>query len=214
MRRRIGDVSAKHRSRQSVRTGKCRFEQGRGGHRSEQGRVEPGVAQRQAAEVSKLQDNCSDVSAEAYKFFAPVKLGWNSADWKTQACMTMTATSGVVSAKNAVFNARGYLPIEERVKKVRLKHGRDRERTSACMAAGHSIDSILSSAKPTLVPKGKKNDSRQGCVYWLGTRRDIRLPFVMGYTQTHEGWSRAQKQVLRQRQPQKNLHTICTYDNM
>ena len=75
LRRRIGDVSAKHRSRQSVRTGKCRFEQGRGGHRSEQGRVEPGVAQRQAAEVSKLQDNCSDVSAEAYKFFAPVKLG-------------------------------------------------------------------------------------------------------------------------------------------
>ena len=50
-------------------------------------------------------------------------------------------------------------------KKVRLKHGRDRERTSACMAAGHSIDSILSSARPTLVPKGKKNDSRQGCVY-------------------------------------------------
>ena len=78
--------------------------------------------------------------------------------------MTMTATSGVVSAKNAVFNARGYLPIEERVKKVRLKHGRDRERTSACMAAGHSIDSILSSARLTLT-QGKKNDSRQGCVY-------------------------------------------------
>ena len=26
---------------------------------------------------------------------------------------------------------------------------------------------------------------------------------MMGYTQTHEGWSRAQKQVLRQRQAQK-----------
>ena len=65
----------KHRSRQGVRTGRCHFEQGRGGHRSEQGRVEPGVAQRQTAEVSKLQDNCSDVSAEAYKFCAPVKLG-------------------------------------------------------------------------------------------------------------------------------------------
>ena len=74
--------------------------------------------------------------------------------------MTMTATSGVVSAKNAVFNARGYRPIEERVKKVRLKHGRDRERTSACTAAGHIIDSILSSARPTLVPKEKRQSSR------------------------------------------------------
>ena len=81
--------------------------------------------------------------------------------------MTMTATSGVVSAKNAVFNARGYLPIEERVKKVRLKHGRDRERTSACMAAGHSIHSILSSARPTLVPKGKKTTVVKGaCIDW------------------------------------------------
>ena len=57
--------------------------------------------------------------------------------------MTMTATSGVVSAKNVVFNARGYRPIEERVKKVRLRHGRDRKRTSVCMAAGHSRDNIL-----------------------------------------------------------------------
>ena len=57
--------------------------------------------------------------------------------------MTMTATSGVVSAKNAVFNARGYRPIEERVKKVRLRHGRDRERTSVCMVAGHSRDNML-----------------------------------------------------------------------
>ena len=47
----------KHRSRQGVRTGRCRLRTGRGGHRSEQGRVEPGVAQRQSAEVSKLQDN-------------------------------------------------------------------------------------------------------------------------------------------------------------
>ena len=104
MRRRIGDVSAKHRSRQGVRTGKCRFEQGRGGHRSEQGRVEPGVAQRQAAEVSKLQDNCSDVSAEAYKFFFFFFFFFSASEarlkqrrLKTQACMTMTATSGVVS---------------------------------------------------------------------------------------------------------------------
>ena len=65
----------KHRSRQGVRTGRCRVEQGRGGIVASQGRVEPGVAQRQSAEVSKLQDNCSDVSAEAYKFCAPVKLG-------------------------------------------------------------------------------------------------------------------------------------------
>ena len=79
--------------------------------------------------------------------------------------MTMTATSGVVSAKNAVFNARGYRPIEERVRKVRLRHGRDRKRTSVCMAAGHSRDNILWSARPILVPKGKKNYSRQGCVY-------------------------------------------------
>ena len=46
----------KHRSRQGVRTGRCRVEQGRGGIVASQGRVEPGVAQRQSAEVSKLQD--------------------------------------------------------------------------------------------------------------------------------------------------------------
>ena len=57
--------------------------------------------------------------------------------------MTMTATSGVVSAKNAVLNARGYRPIEERVKKVRLLHGRDRERTSVCMVVGHRRDNML-----------------------------------------------------------------------
>ena len=44
MRRRIGDVSAKHRSRQGVRTEGYRVEQGRGGHRGEQGSAEPGVA--------------------------------------------------------------------------------------------------------------------------------------------------------------------------
>ena len=66
----------KHRSRQGVRTGRCRVEQGRGGIVASQGRVEPSVAQRQSAEVSKLQDKCSDVIAEAYNFCAPVKLGW------------------------------------------------------------------------------------------------------------------------------------------
>ena len=111
--------------------------------------------------------------------------------------MTMTATSGVVSAKNAVFNARGYLPIEERVKKVRLKHGRDRERTSACMAAGHSIDSILSSARPTLVPKGKKNDSRQG------------------YTKTHVGWYKVLKQRKKvHRHKQLHMHSEAITYNM
>ena len=83
--------------------------------------------------------------------------------------MATTATSGVVSAKNAVFNARGYCPIEERVKKVRLKHGRDMERTSACVTAGHSRDSILSSARPTLIPKGKEKKKtvvKGACIDW------------------------------------------------
>ena len=82
--------------------------------------------------------------------------------------MAMTATSGVVSAKNAVCKARGYRPIEESVKKVRLKHGRDRERTSACVTAGYSRDSILPSARPTLTPKGKEKttDVKGACIDW------------------------------------------------
>ena len=46
--------------------------------------------------------------------------------------MTMTATSGVVSAKNAVFNARGYRPIEERVKKGSPKAW-PRQRADECV---------------------------------------------------------------------------------
>ena len=70
--------------------------------------------------------------------------------------MATTATSGVASAKNAVCKARGYRPIEGRVKKVRLKHGRDRERTRSCLTAGHSRDSIRPSARPTLTYRGKE----------------------------------------------------------
>ena len=75
---------------------------------------------------------------------------------KTRACMATTATSGVASAKNAVCKARGYRPIEGCVKKVRLKHGRDRERTRSCLTAGHSRDSIRPSARPTLTYRGKE----------------------------------------------------------
>ena len=79
--------------------------------------------------------------------------------------MAMTATSGVVSAKNAACKARGYRPIEGRVKKVSLKHGRDRERTSACVTAGYSRDSILPSVRPTLTPIGKENrQTSRACV--------------------------------------------------
>ena len=180
----------KHRSRQAVRTGRCRVEQGRGGHRSEQGRAEPGVAQRQAAEVSKLQDNRSDVSAEAYKFlrqWSPVE----TAPTENTSVHGHDSDLGSSLGEKRSFQCTR-LPAYRRACKKGSPKAWPRQRADECVCtvAGHRIDSILSSARPTLVPKGKKNDSRQGCVYWLGTRRDIRLPFVMGYTQTHEGWSR------------------------
>ena len=155
MRRRIGDVSAKHRSRQGVRTGRYRVEQGRGGHRGEQGSAEPGVAQRQAAEVSKQQDNRSDVSTEAYKFLRQ----WSTVE------TAPTENTSVHGHDSDLGSSRGEkrsfqctrLPSYRRAcKKVRLKHGQDRERTSACVTAGYSRDSILPSARPTLIPKGKE----------------------------------------------------------
>ena len=99
--------------------------------------------------------------------------------------MAMTATSGVVSAKNAACKARGYRPIEERVKKVRLKHGRDRERTSACVTAGYSRDSILPSARPTLTPIGKEKRQTSRARVLTGHKKIHRATICEGvYTNT------------------------------
>ena len=99
--------------------------------------------------------------------------------------MAMTATSAIVSAKNAACKARGYRPIEEREKKVRLKHGRDRERTSACVTAGYSRDSILPSARPTLTPKGKEKRQTSRARVLTGHKKRHKATICEGvYTNT------------------------------
>ena len=94
--------------------------------------------------------------------------------------MATTATSGVASAKNAACKARGYRPIEGRVKKVRLKHGRDRERTRSCLTAVHSRDSIRPSARPTLTSRGKeKRQTSRSCIL-TGHRKRHRATICEG----------------------------------
>ena len=94
--------------------------------------------------------------------------------------MAMTATSGVASAKNAACKARGYRPIEGRVKEVHLKHGRDRERTSSCLTAGYSIDSILPSARPTLTSIGKEKRQMSRARVLTGHRKRHRATVCEG----------------------------------
>ena len=124
-----------------------------GGYCVEQGRAEPGLAKKasggglQAARQLPRAPRCTIGASEAWS---------RQRRLKTRACMATTATSGVASAKNAVCKARGYRPIEGRVKKVRLKHGRDRERTRSCLTAGHSRDSSRPSARPTITYRGKE----------------------------------------------------------
>ena len=83
--------------------------------------------------------------------------------------MAMTATSGVASAKNAACKALGYHPIEGRVNKVRLKHGRDRERTSSCLTAGYSIARQYSAVceTDTYIHRERKTTDVKGvCIDW------------------------------------------------
>ena len=63
-----------------------------------------------------------------------------------------------------------------------------------------TVETIFCSLRDRyLYPRETKTTVVKGaCIDWAP--EETKLPFVMGYTQTHEGWSRAQKQVLRQRQ--------------
>ena len=133
----------KHRSRQGVRTGRCRAEQGRGGIVASQGRVDPRVAQRQFSGGQQAVRQVFRRDRRSVQFCALVKLGGKQCLTENTSVYDHDSDLGSSLGENAVFNARGYRPIEERVKKVRLRHGRDRKRTSVCMAAGHSRDNIL-----------------------------------------------------------------------
>ena len=117
------------------------------------------------------------------------------------------------------FQCRRLPSYRRTCKKVRLKHGRDRERTSACTAAGHRIDSILSSARPTLVPKGKKKRQSSRVRVLTGHQKRHKVTICDGvHTNTWrvvEGIM-AQKQVHRQRQLHRHrkffiqyVHTTC-----
>ena len=109
---------------------------------------------RQAAEVCKQQGNCLEASAEVY----------NRRQWSTVETAPTENTSvhghdsylgSSLGEKRCLQGTR--LPSYRRTcKKVRLKHGRDRERTRSCLTAGHSRDSIRPSARPTLTYRGKE----------------------------------------------------------
>ena len=65
----------KHRSRQGVRTGRCRAEQGRGGIVESQGRVDPRVAQRQFRGGQQAVRQVFRRDRRSVQFCALVKLG-------------------------------------------------------------------------------------------------------------------------------------------
>ena len=111
--------------------------------------------------------------------------------------MTTTATSGVASAKNAVYKARGYCPIEGRVKKARLKRGRDSERTRSCLTSDHSRDSNRPSTRcekqayetDTYTQRDRKTtDGKVTRVYRRDTGRYTGRQFVKEHTKLHKGW--------------------------
>ena len=114
------------------------------------GGAEPGLATQEGkrlssasikATASRRAPRCTTCASEARTRQRRLKIG---------ACMTSTATSGVASAQTAVCKARGYRLIEGCVKKVRLKRGRDSERTRSCPTADHSNGSLRGArSKPT-----------------------------------------------------------------
>ena len=149
----------KHRPREEAgcegKTGGHRVEQGRGrGMTGKEGKRQRSASSK--ATASRRAPRCTICASEARS---------RQRRLKTRACMATTATSGVALAKNAVCKARGYRPIEGRVKKDRLKHGRDSERTRSCLTAGHGRDSIRKSARPTPTPRGiEKRQTSRSCI--------------------------------------------------
>ena len=149
----------KHRTREEAGCGR---KDRRASRRTRQGRARTGKEGKRRssacskATASRRAPRCTICASEAR---ARQRL------LKTRACMAMTATSGVASAKNAVCKARGYRPIEGRVKKVRLKRGRDSERTRSCLTSDHSRDSIRPSVRPTPTPRGiEKRQTSRSCI--------------------------------------------------